>query len=170
MSESAHVGLGSNLGDRRGYLAAGLAAIAALPDTHLVAVSSIYETPPIGPTDQPDYLNAVCAIDAAIDPVALLAALHKIENQHQRQRHIRWGSRTLDLDLLLYGKRVIDSPDLQLPHPYINDRSFVLAPLCEIAPDLHHPITDRPFTAHLAELARSGEAHTIGSLPLPENA
>ena len=170
MPERAHIGLGSNLGDRRGYLAAGLAAVAALPGTHLAAVSSIYETPPLGPADQPDYLNAVCAIDAPLGPLALLAALHKIENQHRRQRHIRWGPRTLDLDLLLYGERVIDSADLQLPHPHMNDRSFVLAPLCEIAPDLHHPLTARPFTAHLAELTHSDAARAIGSLARPENA
>ena len=169
MPEHAHIGLGSNLGDRHGYLTSGLAAVAALPGMQLTAVSRMYETPPLGPADQPDYLNAVCTIEASLGPEELLAALHEIENQHRRQRHIYWGPRTLDLDLLLYGERVIDSPDLQLPHPHMNDRSFVLAPLCEIAPDLHHPLTARPFTAHLAELTHSDAARAVGSLARPEN-
>ena len=168
MPEHAHIGLGSNLGDRRGYLASGLAAVATL-GMQLTAVSRMYETPPLGPTDQPDYLNAVCTIEASLGPVELLAALHEIENQHRRQRHIYWGPRTRDLDLLLYGDRVVDGPDLHLPHPHINNRSFVLRPLCEIVPDLRHPVTDRPFAAHLAELPNADEARAMGPLALPEN-
>ena len=169
MPERAHLAIGSNLNERRTYLEAGLAAISALPDTSLAAVSHIYEPPPLGPVAQPDFLNAVCAIDTLLPPQELLAAMLNIENNYLRQRRIHWGPRTLDLDLLLYGDRVVDGPDLHLPHPHMNNRSFVLRPLCEIVPDLRHPVTDRPFAAHLAELPNADEARAVGPLALPEN-
>ena len=132
MTERAHLAIGSNLDERRTYLEAGLAAISALPDTSLAAVSHIYETPPLGSVAQPDFLNAVCAIDTLLPPQELLAAMLNIENNYLRQRRIHWGPRTLDLDLLLYGDRIIASDTLVLPHPQMNDRNFVLVPLCEI--------------------------------------
>ena len=166
MPERAHIAIGSNLHDRPTYLAAGLAAVAALPNTRVTAVSSIYETPPLGPTEQPDYLNAVLAVETLLAPEELLASMLQIEKDHLRQRHIHWGPRTLDLDLLLYGECIVASPDLTLPHPHMNDRSFVLVPLCEIAPDLAHPVTGQPFATHLAALASAAEARAIGPLAL----
>ena len=167
MPERAYIAIGSNLGDRRAYLEAGIKEVAALPNTRLAAVSQAYETRPLGPVAQSDFLNAVFAIETSLPPEPLLAALLAAEKKHQRQRRIHWGPRTLDLDLLLYGERVVERADLTLPHPRMNERGFVLIPLCEIAPDLHHPITGLPFATHLAELADIGDANAIGPLALP---
>jgi len=167
MTERAHLAIGSNLDERRTYLEAGLAAISALPDTSVAAVSHIYETSPLGPIAQPDFLNAVCAIYTLLPPQELLAAMLNIENNYLRQRRIHWGPRTLDLDLLLYGDRIIESDTLILPHPQINDRNFVLVPLCEIEPELIHPQTSIPFSTYLADLANAGAARLIGPLTLP---
>ena len=166
MPERAYIAIGSNLGDRHAYLEAGLREVAELPSTRLVAVSRAYETPPLGPVEQPDFLNAVFAIETSLAPVPLLAALLAAEKKHQRQRRIHWGPRTLDLDLLLYGERVVKSADLTLPHPHIHERSFVLVPLCEIAPHLSHPITGQPFAEYLAAL-NGREAKSVAPLILP---
>ena len=106
MPERAYIAIGSNLGDRRAYLEAGIKEVAALPNTRLAAISLAYETRPLGPVAQPDFLNAVFAIETSLAPKPLLAALLAAEKKYQRQRHIHWGPRTLDLDLLLYGERV----------------------------------------------------------------
>ena len=166
MPERAYIAIGSNLGDRRAYLEAGLREVGALPNTRLVAVSHAYETPPLGPVEQPDFLNAVFAIETSLAPASLLAALLATEKKHQRQRRIHWGPRTLDLDLLLYGEYIFKSATLTLPHPHIHERSFVLVPLCEIAPHLRHPVTGRPFAAYLAAL-NGHEAKAVGPLTLP---
>ncbi len=167
MLERAYIAIGSNLGDRQAYLEAGLREVAALPNTRLAEVSQAYETPPVGPVAQPDFLNAVFAIETALAPEPLLVALLAAEKKHQRQRRIRWGPRTLDLDLLLYGERVVASADLTLPHPHMHERSFVLVPLCEIAPRLSHPITGQPFAAYRAAL-NGRAAQAIGPLARPE--
>ena len=166
MPERAYIAIGGNLGDRRAYLQAGIKEIAALPGTHLAAISRAYETQAVGPVAQPDFLNAVLAIETALAPAALLAALLAAEKKHQRQRRIHWGPRTLDLDLLLYGERTVHSADLTLPHPRMHERRFVLVPLCEIAPRLSHPITGRPFAAYLAALADDGDALAVTPLAL----
>ncbi|WP_295646518.1 2-amino-4-hydroxy-6-hydroxymethyldihydropteridine diphosphokinase [uncultured Methylibium sp.] len=134
----AYVGLGANLGDARAALRASVQALAALPGTQLVALSSLYRTAPID-SSGPDYLNAVAAIDTGIDPPALLLALQAIEQAHGRERPYRNAPRTLDLDLLLHGDAVLDTPTLTLPHPRIAQRAFVLQPLAELAPDLLLP-------------------------------
>ena len=131
----AYVGLGANLGDPRRQLDAALEALDALEDTHLAARSSLYRTAPVGYADQPDFLNAVAALETALDPGRLLAALHGIEDRHRRERPFRNAPRTLDLDLLLYGERTISAPGLTVPHPRMHERAFVLRPLLEIAPD-----------------------------------
>ena len=166
MPERAYIAIGSNLGDRHAYLKAGLSEVAALPSTRVTAVSHVYETPPLGPVKQPDFLNAVFALETSLAPEPLLTALLAAEKKHQRQRRIHWGPRTLDLDLLLYGERVVESANLTLPHPHMHERSFVLVPLCEIAPRLSHPVTGRPFTEYLAEL-NGREAKDVGPLALP---
>ena len=131
------VGLGSNLGDRLGYLRAALDGL----DAHglsTVAVSSVYETDPVGPP-QPVYLNAVAEVATTRSPADVLAVLKGIEAEIGREHTERWGPREIDLDLLLYGDQTIDEPGLSVPHPELTKRSFVLVPLLEIAPDLDLP-------------------------------
>lgn len=133
------VGLGSNLDDPVQQLQRALAALAALPASRLGAVSRFYRNPAIGPGPQPDFVNAVAELDTGLDAETLLAQLQAIETAQGRRRTVRWGARTLDLDLLLYGDQVIDTPTLQVPHPRMLERNFVLHPLHDIAPDLVLP-------------------------------
>ncbi len=135
----AHVGLGSNLEGPRHQIERALGALARLADSRLLGSSSLYASAPMGPADQPDYLNAVAALETSLAPLDLLDALQAIEQIQGRLRGRRWGPRTIDLDLLLYGNRQIDLPRLQVPHPGIGQRSFVLAPLVEIAADIDIP-------------------------------
>jgi 2-amino-4-hydroxy-6-hydroxymethyldihydropteridine diphosphokinase len=144
----AYVALGSNLQDPVLQVKSGLAALGRLPDTCLVARSSLYRTAPVGRAAQPDFVNAVARVDTQLEPDALLQALLDIERQHARVRLERNGPRTLDLDLLLYGRRRIDLPGLTVPHPRMHQRAFVLVPLAEIAPDL-----DIPGAGRVADLA-----------------
>jgi 2-amino-4-hydroxy-6-hydroxymethyldihydropteridine diphosphokinase len=109
-------------------------ALSCLPQGRLLSVSSLYRTAPVGPQDQPDYLNAVALLETAQAPHALLRQLQCIEQAQGRVRIQRWGARTLDLDLLLYDDLVLNTPDLQIPHPRMHERHFVLAPLLELAP------------------------------------
>lgn len=135
----AWVGLGANLGDARAALDAAFEALAALPATQLVARSSTWRTAPID-SSGPDYLNAVAALDTQLPPEALLDAMQAIEAMHGRERPYPNAPRTLDLDLLLYGERIVDTPALTLPHPRLHLRAFVLEPLLELAPALVHPL------------------------------
>jgi 2-amino-4-hydroxy-6-hydroxymethyldihydropteridine diphosphokinase len=130
----AYVGLGANLGDPRRQLETAIAELESLPDSRVSAVSSIYRSAPMGYRDQPDFLNAVVQVDTGLSPEALLGELRAIEARHGRERPFASAPRTLDLDLLLYGDRVVDSPALVLPHPRMHERAFVLEPLIEIAP------------------------------------
>ncbi len=136
----AFVGIGSNLDDPRAQIRRAIAALAKIPRSALCEVSSLYSSAPVGPADQPDYLNAVVRLNTRLAPEALLDQLQAIEAAQGRERDgLRWGPRTLDLDLLLYGDQVISSPRLSVPHPEMAKRSFVLYPLAEIAPDLVLP-------------------------------
>jgi 2-amino-4-hydroxy-6-hydroxymethyldihydropteridine diphosphokinase len=135
---SAFVGLGSNLGDRQAHLEAALREMAELPQTTLVARSSMYESAPLEASGA-DYLNAVAQLRTALDAPALLLALQAIENRHGRERPYANSPRTLDLDLLLYGQERRMSAELTLPHPRLHERAFVLLPLAEIAPGLRIP-------------------------------
>ncbi|MGI8685881.1 MAG: 2-amino-4-hydroxy-6-hydroxymethyldihydropteridine diphosphokinase [Acidimicrobiales bacterium] len=133
----AFVALGSNLGDRRAHLRA---AVAGLPG--VVAVSGVYETDPVGgPGGQPSYLNAVVELEADLSPRELLEAGRRLEEAAGRVREERWGRRTLDIDILLVGDLTVDEPDLQVPHPRLRERAFVLVPLHDLAPEL---VGDRP--------------------------
>jgi len=125
----AYIGLGSNLDAPRRQLATALTALAALPQSRLLADSGCYHSRPMGPQDQPDYCNAVAQIDTELKPLALLDALQAIERAQGRVRGRRWGERTLDLDLLLYGDASIDTPRLKVPHPGLCQRDFVYLPL-----------------------------------------
>ncbi|MET3999326.1 2-amino-4-hydroxy-6-hydroxymethyldihydropteridine diphosphokinase [Marinobacterium sp. MBR-109] len=135
----AWIGLGSNLEDPLLQVSTALQELKQLPDTTLVAHSSLYRSDPVGPPGQPDYINAVAALDTRLEPEALLDALQAIEQVHQRVRKIHWGPRTLDLDLLLYGDQVISTPRLTVPHACMTERNFVLWPLAELAPELILP-------------------------------
>jgi 2-amino-4-hydroxy-6-hydroxymethyldihydropteridine diphosphokinase len=134
----AYIGLGANLGDAAGQVEAALAALAAEPGCRLVARSSLYRSAPVDATG-PDYINAVAALDTTLDPHALLARLQAIEQRFGRERPYANAPRTLDLDLLLHGHSVLDSPALTLPHPRLHRRAFVLRPLAELSPDLPIP-------------------------------
>jgi 2-amino-4-hydroxy-6-hydroxymethyldihydropteridine diphosphokinase len=138
IGERIFVGLGANLGDAEAALESALHALAALPTTHVVARSSLYVTAPID-AGGPDYLNAVAELRSALEPAALLAALQAMENAHGRTRPYPNAPRPLDLDLLLYGERVFDTPSLTLPHPRAHLRAFVLEPLAEIDAGLRLP-------------------------------
>ena len=135
-----YIGLGANLNQPVQQLQQAIKALQQLPDSELIAVSSLYGSKPMGPQDQPDYVNAVAALDTALEAEALLDALQQIEQLHGRQRKAeRWGPRTLDLDILLYGDDIINSERLTVPHYGLKQREFVLYPLAEIAPNLRLP-------------------------------
>ena len=136
--EHCAIALGSNLGDRRAILEAALDTLARTAGIVLQARSSWYQTVAIGPA-QPDYLNGCAVLQVQLSPQPLLKTLLDIETQFGRVRQERWGPRTLDLDLLLYGNTRLDSPNLQLPHPRMTERAFVLVPLAEIAPNWIDP-------------------------------
>lgn len=153
----AYVGIGSNLDDPERHARAAFDALAALPDTELVRCSSLYRSAPVGPIPQPDFVNAVCALDTALPPEELLARLLEIERAHGRVRGPeKGGPRTLDLDLLLYGEERRAEATLALPHPRLHERAFVLYPLREIAPDLAVP-----GRGPVAELLRACGAQRI---------
>jgi 2-amino-4-hydroxy-6-hydroxymethyldihydropteridine diphosphokinase len=131
----AYLALGSNLDDRAGHLQAALDALASAVEVAVVAVSDVYETEPVGP-EQPDYLNAVVALDTHLDARGLLRLAQELEQAAARVRGERWGPRTLDVDVLLVGDEAVDDPDLQVPHPRMWERGFVLAPLRDVAPEI----------------------------------
>lgn len=133
------IGLGSNLDDPRDQVSRALQALAQLPDSDLCRHSALYRSDPVGPAGQPDYINAVAELHTRLDAERLLDQLQAIEQAHQRVRLQHWGPRTLDLDLLLYGDTTIDTPRLNVPHPWMRERAFVLWPLAEIAPELTFP-------------------------------
>lgn len=137
-AERVFVGLGANLGDARATLASALQSLAALECTILVAVSNLYCSAPVDATG-PDYLNAVAELRTALAPLGLLHALQAIEQAHGRRRPHHHAPRTLDLDLLLFGERVLVDAELTLPHPRLHQRAFVLVPLAQLAPELVHP-------------------------------
>ena len=137
---SAYIGLGSNLLNPARQLGTALAALEQLRRSRLMEVSRLYRSAAIGPGSQPDYLNAVARLDTDLAPPSLLAALQQIEQDQGRERRVRWGARSLDLDILLYGNLRIDTPELTIPHPSMRLRNFVLYPLAQITgPELRLP-------------------------------
>ena len=128
------LGLGSNLGDRLGHLQAGVSSLAGAEGVEVVAVSSVYRTEPVGGPEQPEFLNAVVAINTTLPPRELLGLAQRIEGERDRMREERWGPRTLDVDILLYGDITLREADLEIPHRRIAERRFVLEPLLEVDP------------------------------------
>ncbi len=150
--------LGSNLGDRDRQLAAALAALSATDGIEVVAVSPVYETDPVGPPPQGAYLNAAARLRTALTPGALMGRLLEIEAAQGRSRDsTRDAPRTLDLDLLFYGDQTLVEPGLELPHPRLADRPFVLEPLCDLAPEFVHPVL-RVTVENLARRVRDPAA------------
>lgn len=153
-----YLGLGTNMGDRAGYLKAAVAALSKLPDTELLRQSSIYETAAWGKTDQNAFLNMACQLDTRLTSEALLAATQAIEQALGRVRHEKWGPRTIDIDLLLFGDEPYQSKALTIPHPYMTQRAFVLIPLLEIAPDVTLPDSQKSLRSYLDGLEQSDVA------------
>jgi 2-amino-4-hydroxy-6-hydroxymethyldihydropteridine diphosphokinase len=135
----AYIGLGANLDQPQQQIEQALIELARLPNTTLISHSSLYHSKPVGPQDQPDYINAVALLDTRLEPLDLLDALQKLEQDHGRLRKRHWGERTLDLDILLMGNEIIENARLTVPHPFAQQRSFVLFPLFEISPNLIFP-------------------------------
>ena len=148
----AFVGLGSNLGDREAQIRVALDELARLPGTRVARASSLYDSEPVGEVEQPNFLNAVAQLDTELTARQLLWNLLLVERRLGRVRSARWGPRTIDLDLLLYGDLVVEEPDFQVPHPELTRRSFVLVPLVEIDPLLVHPVSGHTVLHHLSLL------------------
>lgn len=134
-----YIALGSNLDNPKVQVEQGLQALTQLPATRLRARSGWYQSKALGPGQQPDYVNGVVLLETGLEPESLIVQLQKIEASRGRERRVRWAARTLDLDILLYGDRVISSDRLQIPHPRMSERNFVLYPLADISPDLVLP-------------------------------
>ena len=147
-----YAGLGSNLGNREANLVRAITRIDACEDICVKGKSGFYETTPVGGPPQPDYLNCAIVLDTEIEPQALLKEFKKIETELGRKPGVRWGPRIIDLDILLYGDRVINDHNLKIPHESMHKRIFVLEPLCEISPDIRHPVLRRNVSELLEEL------------------
>ena len=155
--QPAYIGIGSNLSDPRAQVLGALDRIAAIDGVRLALRSRLYGSPPLGPADQPDYVNAVAGVLTLLSPRALLAELHALERTAGRpEKHERWGPRILDLDLLVYARERSSERALTLPHPGILERAFVLYPLADVAPDL-----DVPGGGRVADLQRRVSAQLI---------
>jgi 2-amino-4-hydroxy-6-hydroxymethyldihydropteridine diphosphokinase len=150
-----YLGLGANLQDPSAQLVQAIASLQKLPQSNLIEVSDFYATKPIGPQDQPDYVNAVACIDTSLSPLDFLDALQSIENTQGRVRKEHWGARTLDIDILLYGDQVINTERLIVPHAFMHERAFVLYPLSSIAPSLALP-NGQSMVTLLAQVPNDG--------------
>jgi len=149
------IGLGSNMGDRAYYLKEAISALTG-PKTRITASSRIYETEPWGGIEQPLFWNQVIEVDTSLEPLDLLHVCQEIELKLGRERKVHWGPRTIDIDLLIYDNRVSESEELKLPHPYLEERAFVLAPLREIAPEFI-----LPSGRSINEVVGEGKVHPL---------
>ena len=152
---TAYIALGSNMGDKKAYLDQGVEGLRQTPGCRVEAVSDYLTTEPYGVTDQDEFLNGAVKIRTLLAPEELLERLHEIEQEAKRERILRWGPRTLDLDILLYDSLVLDTADLHIPHIEMHKREFVLKPLCQIAPYVRHPVYNRTAGELLDALCRA---------------
>lgn len=165
---TAYIALGANLGDRAGTMRSALARIAAHPRISIGACSSLYDTAPVGPPDQPRYLNAVVEIGTDLAPAELLRVLLGIERELGRERTgAQWSARTIDLDIVLFGEYAGASEDLAIPHPRFRERAFVLLPLAEIAPHARDPVTGERVESLLRACPGRSDAVRAGPLRDP---
>ena len=148
----AYIGFGSNIDDRLNYITQALRLLVDGEDVSLIQISSLYETEPVGYEEQGWFLNGVVAVETGLPVHGLLGLLKEIEEGVGRQHRARWGPREVDLDILIYDQYCISTPDLTVPHPEMHQRSFVLVPFAEIAPDVLHPILQQNIRALLANL------------------
>jgi len=150
----AILGLGGNLGDPRELMAEAIRQLATDPGIVLESVSALYRTPPWGKTDQPAFLNAAVKVETSLSARQLLDTILAVEKELGRERKERWGPRTIDIDILLYGDARVDEPALEIPHPRLKERAFALAPLIDVAPDAE--FSGRPARVWLAESDSGG--------------
>jgi len=167
-ARSVVLALGSNLGDRRDILQGSVDAIAAIPEVQLMAVSPVYETVPVGGPPQPDYLNAVLLARTTLLSRALLDRLHEVEAAFSRMREVRWGPRTLDIDVITVEGETSNDPELTLPHPRAHERAFVLAPWHDVEPEAVLP-GHGAIAALLAATDASGVRRSAMTLSVPED-
>jgi 2-amino-4-hydroxy-6-hydroxymethyldihydropteridine diphosphokinase len=149
------IALGSNIGESQAILEGALKTLEQTPGITIKAKSSWYKTAPVGGPSQPDYLNGAAILQVQLSPEQLLKTLLEIEQEFGRVRQERWGPRTLDLDILLFDDLIVETPDLQIPHPRMTERAFVLVPLAEIAPDWIEPVTGEPISQLVQKLDAS---------------
>lgn len=168
MRETAFIAFGSNVGDRVDFCDRAITLLSLLPHSQMTGVSSLYETEPVDDSRNPGpgwFLNGVVRVDTDIAPHSLLAICQEIESALGRDTSARGGPRTMDLDLLFYGTRVITQPGLAVPHPRLHERRFVLAPLAELAPELLHPVLHRPVQALLQGLTDAAVVRALSPQP-----
>lgn len=159
------IGIGANVGDRWANLDLAQRMLAQIPRTRLVKFSRVYETAPVGPVRQGDYLNAAAELETALEPADLLASLAAIEaasGREPRGQRQHWGPRTLDLDILLYDDRVVQSESLAVPHPRLHERWFVLRPLADLDPAMRHPVLGQTVGQLLADVERAAGSNLPG--------